>query len=325
MPLVNANSAFWEKTALMTIILVQMTAVMSCGIAWGVLKPGGLTAESTRKVLTSVVYYLFMPALILDVLWRADIGLKSVYYALLGITTVLFSMAWVGWTGKLLRFERKRLGALVLAAVPNVTYLGLPIVEQAFGPQARSVVIQLDLFAAAPVVFTVGVMLAQYYGESDSAQHRPVWTFLNAPPFWAAAAAVLLNAGAVPAPLWLSGALQKLSAAVVPLMLFSLGLALSWKILKPRALGYIVPVIVGKLCLAPLLAVYIASYLPLDGRTKAAAVLDLAMPSMLLGVVFCDRYRLDSLLYAMTVTVTTLLSLLTLPFWHHLLISRFHA
>jgi len=38
-----------------------------------------------------------------------------------------------------------------------------------------------------------------------------------------------------------------------------------------------------------------------------------------LGIVFCDRYKLDSALYAMMVTVTTALSLITLPLWHQLL------
>jgi len=69
----------------------------------------------------------------------------------------------------------------------------------------------------------------------------------------------------------------------------------------------------------PLFAMVLASYLPLESPSKSAAILDLAMPSMVLGVVFCDRYRLDSSLYAMTVTVTTVLSLFTLPLWHNVL------
>jgi predicted permease len=35
--------------------------------------------------------------------------------------------------------------------------------------------------------------------------------------------------------------------------------------------------------------------------------------------VLCDRYRLDSGLYAMTVTLSTLLSLLTIPLWYQYL------
>ena len=41
-----------------------------------------------------------------------------------------------------------------------------------------------------------------------------------------------------------------------------------------------------------------------------------AMPSMVFGIVFCDRYNLDVSLYATAATVTTMLSLLTLPAWY---------
>lgn len=41
------------------------------------------------------------------------------------------------------------------------------------------------------------------------------------------------------------------------------------------------------------------------------------MPSMVLGVVFCDRYALDTGLYGITVTLSTALNLFTLPLWYH--------
>jgi hypothetical protein len=43
------------------------------------------------------------------------------------------------------------------------------------------------------------------------------------------------------------------------------------------------------------------------------------MPSMVLGIVLCDRYGLDSALYAEAVTVSTALAVLTLPLWLTLL------
>jgi predicted permease len=50
-----------------------------------------------------------------------------------------------------------------------------------------------------------------------------------------------------------------------------------------------------------------------------ATVLEVAMPSGVLCLVLCDRYGLDASLYAMAVTVTTVLSLLTLPLWYGVL------
>ena len=304
--------------------LIQMTLLMACGVGWRIIKPGGLTAEQTRLVLTAFVYYLLLPAMVLEVLWTADIGLQSFQYAILGVGCIVLAIFCTWIIGILFKFEDKRLGAMILAAAfPNVTYLGLPVLEQAFGSWARSVVIQIDLFSAAPIVFTLGIVIARHYGEDTATKPKSALLFLNAPPFWAAAIAVILNLNGLVAPVWFAGVLQKLSAAVVPLMLVSLGLALSWKVVTARNIPYVMPVVLIKMLLMPLFAIVLVSYLPMEGKYKAAAVLDMAMPSMVLGVVFCDRYRLDSALYAMTVTVTTALSLITLPFWHNVLINEF--
>ena len=166
-------------------------------------------------------------------------------------------------------------------------------------------------------------MIARHYGDDPAEKPKSALSFFNAPPFWAAAIAVILNLNGLVAPVWFAGVLQKLSAAVVPLMLFSLGLALNWEAVTVRNIPYVTPVILIKMLLMPIFAIALAGYLPIEGKYKAAAVLDMAMPSMVLGIVFCDRYRLDSALYAMTVTVTTVLSLITLPFWHQVLFNEF--
>lgn len=304
----------------MTSTLLQMFALIACGAVWRYFSLGGLTAEQTRPVLTTVVYYLLLPALIIEVLWRADIGLHSFQYTLLGIFSSLFAMAAIWICGRLFGFKDRQMGAVILAtAFPNVTYMGLPVLEQTFGSWARSVAIQLDLFAATPFLLTAGVLSARHYGSDGTSSQLSILSFLNTPPFWAAIAAVALNLNGVPMPGWVEGILQKLGAGVVPLMLLSLGLALSWQAVSWRHLPHAVPVIFIKMGLMPWFAMEFSKWLTLDHQHKTAAVLEMGMPCMVLGIVFCDRYRLDSSLYAMAVTVTTLLSLVTLPFWHRIL------
>lgn len=299
--------------------LIQMALLMACGAGWRFFSPAGLTAEHTRAVLTTVVYYLFLPAMVLEVLWTADIGLKSLEYTALGVFAVISGLIMTWLVTSLLKFDSPQKGALLLAAsFPNVTYLGLPVLEQTFGSWARSVAIQLDFFGAGPVLYTLGIMVSRYYGHAEG--KSPFFlSFLTTPPFCAAIVAVVLNASHIAPPDWLLGALKQLSVAVVPLMLFSLGLALKWQSVRWKNTPYILPVIIIKLLLMPLLLIYFVAYLTMGAQYKAAAILDLAMPSMVLGIVFCDRYRLDSSLYAMAVTVTTLLSLVTLPFWYGVL------
>ncbi len=303
----------------MSSTLIQMALIMACGAGWRIFSPAGLSADQTRKVLTTVVYYLFLPAMVLEVLWTAEIGLTSFEFSGLGIGAVGFGLiaSWLVTT--LFRFKDPQKGALILAAsFPNVTYLGLPVLEQTFGSWARSVAIQLDFFAAGPLLFTVGIMIARYYGQDEN-KPKFILSFLTTPPFVAAILAVLLNVNDIVQAEWLFGVLNKLSAAVVPIMLFSLGLALKWQTISLKNTPYIIPVIVIKLILMPWLLIYALQFLTLAPEYKAAAIIDLAMPCMVLGIVFCDRYQLDSSLYAMAVTVTTLLSMLTLPLWYSIL------
>ncbi len=304
----------------MTKTLIQMALLITCGCVWRFLKPGGLEADQTRLVLTTVVYYLLLPAMILHVLWNAEIGVQSLKFSQLAVASIFFGLASMWLTGKLLKINNSRLGALVLAAgFPNVTYLGLPVLEQTFGPWARSVAIQMDLFAGLPLLFTLGIVIARYFGEDNDDDKKPILAFLNAPPFWVAAAAVTMNLMHIPEPEWVSGILERLAGGVVPLMLFSLGLALNWQAVSIRNLPYVIPVTTIKMLLMPLFAIWFNQYLGIEGEAKTAALLETAMPCMVLGIVFCDRYRLDAGIYAMSVTITTVLSLVMLPFWYRMM------
>ncbi len=303
----------------MTLTLIQMSLIMLCGAGWGFINPAGLKAAQTRQVLTTVVYYIFLPALIVEVLLSTEIGLHSLEFSLLGLGGIL-SMLLIAWViCRVLRFAKPQTGAVLLAAsFPNVTYLGLPVLEQTFGSWARSVAIQIDMFAAAPLVLTVGISIARYYG-TDQERQKPLFSFLYTPPFLAATVAILLNFNHISIPLWFLGTLKQLSVAVIPLMLFSLGLALNWNAISIKKLHYIILISLIKLILMPLLIIQMLPYLTLSDEVKAAAMIDMAMPSMVLGIVFCDRYKLDSSLYAMAVTVTTLCSIVTLPYWYGIL------
>ena len=70
-----------------------------------------------------------------------------------------------------------------------------------------------------------------------------------------------------------------------------------------------------RLFVIPAFVLLVVTVLGLTGDLKAAVVREAAMPSMVIGIVLCDRFQLDVSLYAAAVTVTTVLSLLTLPMW----------
>jgi len=300
-------------------VIGQTAILILCGVLWRYFTPQGLNADVLRNSLTTLVYVLLLPALVLAVLWRTDLSLDSFKIALLAMTGVGagMAMAWM-W------FRRKRpsavaLGALLLAAgFPNATYMGLPVLEASLGPWARAVAIQYDLFACTPLLLSVGVMLAEYYGGSGERAH-PLRNLLHVPPLWAAIAGVCLNLLQVPLPALLGGVMDMLAAGVVPLMLFALGLGLRWGEGWGKRIALVVPVVLIQLLLTPLVVLAGSELSGMSGEVQTAVVLEAAMPSMVLGIVLCDRYELDSALYAMAVTLSTALSIVSLPLWFSVL------
>ena len=147
--------------------LLSMVILIACGAVWRYLAPGGVTADQARQAITAVVYYLLLPALVLYVLWRAPLGVSSIKISLLSASGILGAMLLSWLSCRSCRLPSSVTGAVVLAAsFPNATYLGLPVLVALFGDWASSVAIQYDLFASTPLLFTVGVLLAQAMGQT---------------------------------------------------------------------------------------------------------------------------------------------------------------
>jgi predicted permease len=223
-------------------------------------------------------------------------------------------MAWVIY--RLATIHSATSGALILAAgFPNVTYLGLPVLQNTLGDWTRAVVIQYDLFACTPLIFTLGIYIARVHGAgAKSANHFT--ELFRTPPLLAATMGVILNLSNVTEPSWLHNLLNMAASSVVPLMLLSLGMSLEWSPGHWRNLPLLLPVIIIQLLLMPIWAWFIVDFFSFNSSLRIAVILEAAMPSMVFGVVLCDRFQLDTSIYAAAVTLSTVLSLVTLPFWY---------
>jgi predicted permease len=297
--------------------MMIMLLLMACGAIWQITSPNGLSGDNSRAVLTTLVYYLFLPALVLDIIWQTPLNIDSLKISAVASFGVLLTLAaaWLVYHVGL-KQPGKQAGALLLAsAFPNVTYFGLPVLEASFGPEARSIAIQYDLFACAPLLFSVGILLARHYGESQQAEN-PLSGLFKIPALWAMFIAAGLSFYSVPKPDLVEQALTTLGNGVVPLMLISLGMSLRWACLSWRNLLLIMPLALLQLVFQPFFVWLAGIQLNMQGDLLTAVTLEAGMPTMVLGIMLCDRYRLNAGLYAAAVTATTLLSLLSLPLWY---------
>lgn len=304
-------------------VMLQMALLIAAGILWQRLAPGHMPALSHRKALTDLVFYLLLPAMVVNILWQAPLDADTFSIQLTALSR-LATAALLMWLvlqvlKRLLPLSRAQQGALMLAATfPNATYLGLPVTSEVLGDWAQEMVLKFDLFACTPVLLSLGMLMAQAYGQNEK-RLNPWHELVRVPPLWALVIVCLLNLAQVPQPEMIGHALHTLAGGVVPLMLIALGMSIRWDTFKPALLPTLLPVCIIGLLLAPLVAMMVAQGLGLGGHTLTAVTLLSAMPTMVFGVIICERYQLDGALYAAAVFSTTLLSIATLPAWFQIL------
>jgi predicted permease len=136
---------------------------------------------------------------------------------------------------------------------------------------------------------------------------------LKVPAIWATLLAILLNLSGVPIPDFLYGIFHKMGNTVIPLMLFSLGLSLPARLISLKHINTVIVISCIQLLIMPMIVWLIGQSVPISSDYLAPVVIEGAMPSMLLGLVLCHRYKLDVGLYASAVTISSLASLLSLP------------
>lgn len=307
-------------------VLLSMAAVIVIGLLWR-WHLGDIAANSMRQTLTRAVYEIFLPALVLHMLWQAPVDLNTLRVPAIAACCVLLALlaAWLLYriAGRWLfagvdaNNRQATTGALLLAAAfGNFTYLGLPVLTQVFGESSAIIAIQFDLLACTPLLFTIGIVMAAYYGNQGQATlQTSVLQMFRVPALWAAVLGLLLSMLAVPAPDGLMRLLHLLGEAVIPLMLLAVGMALKWKQGWFARIPVFLPVLFLQLLMMPALAWGLSLWWQLPQNLLAPIVVEAGMPSMVLGLVICDRFNLDASVYAEAISLSTLFALFSLPFW----------
>jgi predicted permease len=284
----------------------------------------GLHAEPFSRA----TFWLFSPALVFTSMLGIDMQGAEVG-RIIAVALVVFvvnlgaAAAWCRWRGT----DQSTIGIQLLASTSsNQGNLGLPIATLAFGAAGLKV---------AVVVWIVGVVLQSSAGFAVACYGHLPWRRallapLRYPAIHAAAAGVALNLLDVSLPKPLMSSVSTLAVAAIPTMLVVLGLQLHvprrGQLLDPVATG------VNRLFVGPAVAWPVATLLGLVGTSRAAMVVQCAMPTAVMVTVIAGQVvagrsvdmveadedveinvtdeRVD--LAVRTVVVSTLMSLVTL-------------
>ncbi|MEY3385221.1 MAG: hypothetical protein RIR53_32 [Bacteroidota bacterium] len=300
----------------MSSVFLQLAVIMLAGVVYRRL-PGTLPPQEIRRVISSIVLNVFIPFLTFGVISAAPLGADLVTVPVVSISTALIGLL-LGWLvyAQLLkgRLSEPAIGSLILATTwCNAMYMGLPITTSVVGDHIGRVPILYDYLGMTPLLFTAGALIGTRYGagQNGTSLAKGLADVARMPPTITIAVALIINALDVPVPDWLTAAGMGAGKVVAPLMLFSIGLSLrmpSW-----HSIPILMPAAVLRLAIVPALVLPLAGLLITDPDVHLATMLESAMPTMMLTMVFAERFGLDEEVLAQAILVSTLLSMITLP------------
>ena len=302
-------------------VWLPIALLVAAGGLWVRYRPA-FPAATLRIQLNRLVVDVFAPPLLFALSAQAEITRQL-------LTVPLITAAGIGISGGLLYILlfRSRLGhgltsqtkaAILLAGTfGNVLFMGYPTLTFLYGDMGGSYAAFADVLASTPIVWTLGVWIATRLGHDGGHGHSLFHTVLKLPPVWGFLLGFAVNfAGIEVEPL--IKAAKLMGQATIPIMLFALGLSIPWGNMRPSP--PILMAVVIKLVVGPLIVWLLAIQTlgPL-GDAQIAALIEVAMPTMLMAASFADRFHLDARAAALTASWSSLAFLITLPLWIMLL------
>ncbi len=302
-------------------VWLPIALLVAAGGAWVRFRPQ-FPANTLRVNLNRLVIDVFAPPLLFALSAQATISRELLTIPLLTIAGIaisaglLYPLLWHSRLGRGLTRET-RAAILLAGSFGNVLFMGYPTLTFLYGDIGGSYAAFADVLASTPLVWTFGVWVATRLGHEGGQGTSLFRTVLSLPPIWGFILGFAVNlSGIEVAPL--IKAAKFMGQATIPVMLFTLGLSIPWGDLKPTR--PVMAAVAVKLLIAPLLVYALARATFGDLRpAQASAILETAMPTMLMAASFADRFHLDVRAAALTASWTSLLFLITLPGWIALL------
>lgn len=268
------------------------------------------------QVLNNIIVYLSMPALVFYAIYTSDLSWSFFKITLLAflIMGISLTIAWVA--GRRFSLKPTTFGALLLVCTfGNTGYIGYTLSLEVYGKSGLVKAFFYDIFGTAVVLFTVGLYIAETYGEHSEPikKLKEIATF---PPLLALVLAVILKGVALPTVILKP--VDYLGKTAIPLIMLSVGLSL--KIAEIRVHAYLIGfVCLLKLLLAPFIAFFIGQGLAMPVDMLKIAVLEASMPAAMFSLIIGAKYKLDVDFLPAAIVTTTLLSLISIPLGQYIL------
>ncbi|MGM8215825.1 AEC family transporter [Bacillaceae bacterium W0354] len=273
----------------------------------------GFVLQKVKKLdvrsISSVSIYIFMPALVFQTFYDADLNGEFLTIVLFSVLLFISIIIVNKILALIFRWDQANESALILGtAFMNAGNYGSPVILFAFGETA---------FVFAIILMSVQTILMNFFGvyyasRGTSGIKTAIQSVFKMPATYAIILALLLQRFNVPIPENLAGIIDFLAVVTIPLMMVVLGMQLANISFKEFEVGRVIIGSTLRLIVSPLLALLIVMILPVSDLLAKVFIVIAAMPTAAVTTMYAVEFRVRPDLVSSITLVTTMSSVLTL-------------
>lgn len=272
------------------------------------LKYVGFLKETDRNLLSDIVLYIALPAMIFINLKNATIVHNMLFLPILGIATSILLLVPAYVYCRIKGYSKKTTWTIMIASsIMNTGFIGFPVCLGVFGQAGFLNAVFYDLSTSTMVV-AYGIILAKKFAGNTREVIKNTLTFM---PLWAVIFGLIFNVFNIPIGYVLSNVLNYLSGATIPLIMLALGLSLDFGNVGENLSDSIVVSII-KLVIAPLIIFVLLTLFNIKGLAFNVAILEAGMSTAGNALVLAITYDLDKDLMGSLIFTNVVLSVVSL-------------
>lgn len=293
-------------STMLSLFSSNLLPILLCAAAGFVLTK---TIGVEPKTLSRVIFYLFSPCLVFQLLATSELErtavMQIVGYAV--VSTLLVALL-TYLLAKIFRLDRKTTVAVLLTTVfVNAGNYGLSLNGFTYGKEALAYA-SIYFVCSGTMTYTLGVAIASL-GKASLKQS--LINLFKFPTLYAVFVGILFNAANWQLPISIERAVNTLAGGAIPAMLVVVGIQLGSAKLEGRitTIGLASSI---RLLAAPLIAYGMSFLFNLQGPALQAGITQASMPTAVMTIVLATEFDVRPAFVSTVVAVTTILSPLTL-------------
>lgn len=283
------------------------------------VQKSGKIDDNWPRVLNAYALRIGLPVLIFKALAGTKLHFGEAAEIIVTNSVFLIAVFLVTYLiGKLLRFKKENLRTIFICmAFGNIAYLGIPVTTEVYG---EAVLPQTSLLVAIYLfwMFTVGIGYLDYtlnLRKRDIFKNVLIKLIKN-PLLIAVLLGILISSFNIKIPATLAKSIDMLSASVTPTVLVVIGLFIGQ--MKIGKIKEWIPVLIFSvltLMVMPLMLLGGIKLLDLNITNFIPSIMAAAMPMAITPFALAEEYKLNQLFIARSIVLSTILSVISLPFW----------